>query len=119
MRIWGAAALIALAGGAAAQEHEGHGAMGAQMPAAMHGYMQAMDGMMAAMPQESTGNADADFLLMIPHHQSAIDMAEVVLAEGADPEVRALAEEIIAAQEEEIAAMRAMLEAMGVEGPAG
>jgi uncharacterized protein (DUF305 family) len=62
---------------------------------------------------------DADFLLMmIPHHQSAIDMARVQLEQGQDEATRAMAQEIIDAQEAEIAEMRTMLEGMGVEPPA-
>ena len=81
--------------------------------------MGAMDTMMQAMPMESSGMVDADFLLMmIPHHQSAIDMARVELEHGEDEETRAMAQEIIDAQEAEIAEMRAMLERMGVEAPA-
>lgn len=57
-----------------------------------------------------SGNADADFLaMMIPHHQGAIDMARLVLSHGADPLTRRLAEDIIASQQAEIAAMRARL----------
>jgi len=58
-----------------------------------------------------TGNADVDFLaMMIPHHQGAVDMARLVLIHGRDPLTRQLAEEIIASQTAEIAAMRARLE---------
>jgi uncharacterized protein (DUF305 family) len=54
-----------------------------------------------------TGNADVDFVRgMIPHHQGAVDMAKTVIAFGKDPQIRKLAEEIIKAQESEIALMQ-------------
>lgn len=57
-----------------------------------------------------SGNPDIDFLaMMIPHHQGAIDMARLILTYGDDPLTRKLAEEIIAAQQAEIAAMEARL----------
>ena len=71
--------------------------------------MPAMDKMsrdMAAAPV--TGDADRDFTaMMIPHHQGAIDMARYELANGKDPALRKLARDIIAAQDREIAAMKA------------
>lgn len=85
----------------------------------MRPFMVPMDTMMANMPMTSSGMPDADFLLMmIPHHQSAIEMAEVQLEMGTDEETRAMAQLIIESQEGEIAEMRAMLERMGVEAPA-
>jgi uncharacterized protein (DUF305 family) len=74
--------------------------------AADKGYMDAMHKMhMAMMSGEMTGKADVDFaLMMIPHHQSAIDMSKVLLKqEMVDPEIRRMAEKIIKAQEKEIA----------------
>jgi uncharacterized protein (DUF305 family) len=54
--------------------------------------------------------ADVDFLaMMIPHHQGAVEMARLVLIHGKDPLTRRLAEEIIASQTVEIAAMRRRL----------
>lgn len=70
--------------------------------------------MMITMPAMHDGmmieDADVAFACgMIAHHQGAIDMAEVLLAHGENPEMRALAEEIIAAQVEEIEQMTTWL----------
>lgn len=88
---------------ALAQEagHEGH-MMGDKGPASM-AFMEANDRMHQNMMMEYTGNADVDFIKgMIPHHQGAVEMAKIVLEHGTDPEVKKLAEGIIAAQESEI-----------------
>jgi hypothetical protein len=70
-------------------------------------YKQANDAMHKGMDIAFTGDADADFLAgMLPHHQGAIDMANVVLKYGKDPKIRDLAKQIIAAQEREIADMK-------------
>lgn len=73
-------------------------------------YAQANQRMHHAMALLLTGDADQDFLRgMIPHHQGAIDMAQVVLAHGKDARVKKLAREIIAAQQKEIAMMQTRL----------
>ncbi len=67
--------------------------------------METMNHDMAAAPM--TGDADRDFVaMMIPHHQGAIDMAQVELHQGKDPALRRLANQIVAAQKKEIAMMR-------------
>ncbi|MBZ9673296.1 DUF305 domain-containing protein [Mesorhizobium sp. ES1-3] len=82
-------------------------AMGAESPSTA-GYKAAMDKMHTdMMASQYTGNADVDFVRgMIPHHQGAIDMAKVELANGKDPEIRKLAEGVIAAQEAEVKQMQ-------------
>jgi uncharacterized protein (DUF305 family) len=73
-----------------------------------------MKTMMNGMNVKPTGKPDRDFvLMMIPHHQGAIDMAKVELQYGTDPELRQLATDIVAAQEKEIAQMRAWMEKNG------
>ena len=77
------------------------------------GYKAAMMKMMMGMPKFS-GDADVDFMMqMRPHHQAAIDMAKIVLANGKDAETKKLAEEVAAAQEREIATIDAWLKKKG------
>ena len=99
---------------AAQTDHSGHGAAPAgETSAASQAYMDAMAKMNADMEtMEMTGKAGVDFAtMMIPHHQSAIDMAKAYLESGEDdPELTRLSNEIIAAQEKEIAEMQAWLE---------
>ena len=73
--------------------------------------MAVMDDGMKRAPMN--GVAEHDFVtMMIPHHQGAIDMAEVELKHGKDPKVRKLAQDIIKAQKREIAQMQAWLKQM-------
>jgi uncharacterized protein (DUF305 family) len=116
---WGAASLAsshghaghdAMHGMAHGDAHHGSGPIADDAPTSTRAYMEANDRMHAAMAIAFTGDADVDFARgMIPHHQGAIDMARVVLEHGEDPEIRALAEAIVAAQKEEIAFLEAWL----------
>jgi uncharacterized protein (DUF305 family) len=86
----------------------------ADAPASSRAFAAAAAKMHADMSVAYTGDADVDFMRgMIPHHQGAIDMAEIALEHAKDPEVRALAETIIAAQTGEIAQIEAWLKARG------
>lgn len=111
----------------------GHGGMEGDQGAAMDSAMMDMMGMggmdlesipehvqenmrrmMISMPAMHEGmmmeDADVAFACgMIAHHQGAIDMAEVLLEHGEDSQMRALAEEIIAAQVGEIEQMTTWL----------
>lgn len=115
----GAALALALAVPAFAQEaghSTHHGAetetaepAGDQSPSSK-AFAAANTKMHAGMDIAFTGDADVDFVRgMIAHHQGAIDMARIQLEYGKDPDIRKLAEEIIAAQEGEIEMMEAWL----------
>jgi uncharacterized protein (DUF305 family) len=63
--------------------------------------MGGMDGMQK-MPM--SGDTDKDFAMMMKmHHQGAVDMAQMELAHGKSPAMKAMAKNIIAAQKKEIA----------------
>lgn len=93
--------------------HAGHRMAAPGASASTPAYEAANAKMHRDMAIQFSGDADRDFLAgMIPHHQGAIDMAEVVLKHGKDARVRKLAKGVIAAQQREIAQMKAWLKAM-------
>ena len=78
--------------------------------------MSTMDGMMTAEQMDAmaamTGTEfDQMWLeMMIAHHEGAISQSETVKAEGSNPDVLALADQIITAQQAEITEMQTLLQ---------
>ncbi|PYP56732.1 MAG: DUF305 domain-containing protein [Gemmatimonadetes bacterium] len=70
----------------------------------------AMEQMMKAMAIRPSGDVDRDFVaMMVPHHESAIAMAQAELRYGKNEQLRRMAQEIVVTQQQEIAAMRLAL----------
>jgi uncharacterized protein (DUF305 family) len=113
-RLGGACAMIALTA-CSKPHHLATDHPPAASSAALHGFAREMEAGMQAMMKKMhasgfTGNPDVDFLaMMIPHHQGAVEMARLALIYGKDPLTRRIAEEIIASQTIEIAAMEQRL----------
>lgn len=95
-------------GMAPASEHHAMGTPTALVAPSI--YAEAMTKMHSAMQVETSGNVDVDFMRgMLPHHQGAIDMANIALEKSSDPVVRKLATDIIAAQKAEMEIMQRWL----------
>ena len=78
----------------------------------MQGMMKDSNEKMSSM--QMTGKPDVDFAMMMRmHHQGAIDMAQAELRDGKAPEMRKMAQNIIAAQKKEIAQLDKFLEKQG------
>lgn len=73
-----------------------------------HAAMQkTLDNMTLALEDKTGDSFDREFLTrMIAHHESGVEMARLALASSGHSEIKTLAEEIIAKQNEEIARMR-------------
>ncbi|WP_342595231.1 DUF305 domain-containing protein [Salinicola lusitanus] len=114
-----AAGLLAFAASGLAQpQSDGHGdhrvrpESSAQSSEASDAYREAATRMQHNMELANSGDPDIDFATgMLAHHRGAVAMAKVELAYGKDPEMRALAQKIIEAQQAEIEQMRAWLKA--------
>lgn len=91
--------------------HQGHGTPTMTTDAMVHG-----DHHMDLGPADAT--YDLRFIDgMVPHHEGALAMAEAALAHSNRPEIRQLAEDILAAQETEIAQMQAWRAAWYPDAP--
>jgi uncharacterized protein (DUF305 family) len=90
---------------------------GALALAGCSGEAPAEDGQTVAGEQAEHNDADVMFAqMMIPHHEQAIEMADVVLAKpDVDPEIISLANQIKAAQAPEIEELDQWLDAWGAE----
>ncbi len=114
---WGAGAPMGDASEMPMDEMEGmdHSTMDADEMDGMG--MEGMSGMMTPQQMadlEAAEGAEFDqmFLtMMIEHHEGAVEMANTQLDEGENPDARALAEDIITAQESEITRMQDLLDA--------
>ncbi|MFQ6228540.1 DUF305 domain-containing protein [Nocardia sp. NPDC002869] len=91
--------------GVAVPEGSGHGGMD-------HGNMPGMMTHEQMMQLEAARGPEFDRMwlsMMIAHHEGAVQMAGTELAEGAYPDAKALAQQIIDAQQAEIRQMQALL----------
>jgi uncharacterized protein (DUF305 family) len=74
-----------------------------------------------AAAEASAEHNDADVRFaqsMIPHHQQAVEMADIAAGRATSPEVQELATRIRSAQDPEIATMTGLLQTWGAEIPA-
>lgn len=102
---------------APAMDHSAHGNATASVSPSTKAFQASDEKMMQEMMGVPyTGDADKDFVShMIPHHQGAVAMAEILLKHGKDPELRKMAREIIKAQATEIAFMKKWQARKGVK----
>lgn len=96
---WAVGAVLAVFAVAASADAGDHAAFLAEND-------RAMERMMKDMAIAPSGDVDRDFVhMMVPHHRGAIEMAMAQLRHGRNPQLRRIAQEIIATQQQEIAAM--------------
>ncbi|CAN7352974.1 DUF305 domain-containing protein [Terrabacter sp. LjRoot27] len=84
-------------------------------PTSASGHMDhGVDGMMTDADMTTLADAEGEafdrlwLTMMIAHHEGAVTMSRTVLSTTADPDVRALAQAVVAGQQREIATMRAL-----------
>ncbi|MEU6726535.1 DUF305 domain-containing protein [Nonomuraea wenchangensis] len=107
----GALALVAACGGngGTTAGHEGMASSSASAAATA-----------GAQPSAAFNDADVMFAqMMIPHHEQAVEMADLAPARASDPEIKELATKIKAAQDPEIQTMKGWLTGWGRPAPEG
>lgn len=87
-------------------------------PANNASLMDMMNKNMAEMKaMQSTGNPDNDFAAMMKtHHMGALEMAQAEVAQGADAELKAMAQKMIDEQQKEIAELNTFLSGHNAHG---
>lgn len=104
-----ATALLVFAAACGGGADSGSGHTGQQQPAA---------GASASADAVGHNDADVEFAQgMIPHHQQAVEMAELAATRAANPQVKDLAAKIATAQAPEITIMSGWLTAWGAPMP--
>lgn len=89
---------------ASAATHENHGSANAGHDQMVKEMMDDMNGV------KMTGDFDLDFAnMMIPHHRSAVDMAESYIPKAKDEKIKSMAQNIIDAQKKEIEELRTLI----------
>lgn len=91
---------------------------GAASSPATQAYMQSMQGMQEKMQgMAPTNDPNKDFVMMMsPHHQAAVEMAQTYLKYGNDPKLKKMARDIVSSQKKEIAEMDAWKANHGMKG---
>lgn len=93
----------------------GHTATGSGSSASMMDMMNKNMQDMKAV--QSTNNPDNDFAaLMKVHHMGALEMAQVEVAQGQDPQIKQMAQKMIDAQQREIAELNTFLSGHNAHG---
>ncbi|MEV0630922.1 DUF305 domain-containing protein [Nonomuraea wenchangensis] len=107
----GALALVAACGGNGDPTAGHEGMSSSSAPAATTA---------SGQPSATFNDADVMFAqMMIPHHEQAVEMAELAPERAADPEIKELAAKIKAAQDPEIQTMKGWLTEWGKPAPEG
>jgi uncharacterized protein (DUF305 family) len=109
----GALALLTACGGSDGGTTGGHdmSTMSSSAPAATTA---------SSQPAAQFNDADVMFAqMMIPHHQQAVEMADMAGTRASDKEIKDLAAKIKAAQDPEIQTMQGWLQAWGKPAPSG